>query len=74
MVCVVKTVAFSGIKALEVEVQVSIGPGLPGIVIVGLPDKAVNESYVIQYGNTKLKVKYVNPIGRYTQVFLTNYD
>lgn len=37
-------------------------------------DKAVNESYVIQYGNTKLKVKYVNPIGRYTQVFLTNYD
>lgn len=44
MVCVVKTVAFSGIKALEVEVQVSIGPGLPGIVIVGLPDKAVNES------------------------------
>ena len=44
MVCVVKTVAFSGIKALEVAVQVCIGPGLPGIVIVGLPDKAVNES------------------------------
>lgn len=37
-------------------------------------DKAVNDSYVIQYGNTKLKVKYANKMGRYTQVFLTNYD
>lgn len=44
MVCIVKTVAFSGIKALEIDVQVSIGAGLPGFVIVGLPDKAVNES------------------------------
>lgn len=37
-------------------------------------DKSINESYVIQYGDKKLKVKYVNPIGRYTQVYLTNYD
>ncbi|MBR5599072.1 MAG: YifB family Mg chelatase-like AAA ATPase [Alphaproteobacteria bacterium] len=44
MVCEVKTVAFSGIKAMEVDVQVSIGPGIPGFVVVGLPDKAVNES------------------------------
>ena len=44
MVCSVKTVAFSGIKALDVEVQVSIGAGMPSFIIVGLPDKAVNES------------------------------
>jgi hypothetical protein len=35
-------------------------------------DKAVNDSYVIQYGNEKLKVQYVNPQGRYKQVFLKN--
>ena len=44
MVCEVKTVALSGIRAHEVDVQVSIGAGIPGFVIVGLPDKAVNES------------------------------
>lgn len=31
---------------------------------------AVNDSYVIQYGEEKLKVLYVNPRGRYKQVFL----
>lgn len=44
MVCVVKTVAFNGIKAELVEVQASKSQGTPGFVIVGLPDKAVNES------------------------------
>lgn len=44
MVCVVKTVAFNGIKAELVEVQASKSQGVPGFVIVGLPDKAVNES------------------------------
>lgn len=44
MVCCVKTVAFSGISAQIVEVQASKSPGVPGFVIVGLPDKAVNES------------------------------
>lgn len=33
-------------------------------------DKAVNDSYVIQYGESKLKVLYVNPKGRLIQVFL----
>jgi hypothetical protein len=38
---------------------------------VGLTrDKTINDSYVIQYGETKLKVLYVNPKGRLTQVFL----
>jgi len=44
MVCNVKTVAFNGIKAELVEAQASKSQGTPGIVIVGLPDKAVNES------------------------------
>src|SRR5215813_13071059 len=44
MVARVKTVAFQGIEALEVDVQVQILPGAVGIVVVGLPDKAVGES------------------------------
>lgn len=38
---------------------------------VGLTmDKSVNDKYVIQYGEEKLKVLYTNPRGRYTQVYL----
>src|SRR6185312_2803137 len=44
MVARVKTVAFQGIEVLEVDVQVQILPGAVGIVVVGLPDKAVGES------------------------------
>ena len=40
----VKTVAFDGINARAVDVQVQISPGLPAFVVVGLPDKAVAES------------------------------
>lgn len=36
-------------------------------------DKAINDTYVIQYGNELLKVLYVIPEGRYTQVFLSVY-
>lgn len=31
---------------------------------------AVNDTFVIQYGDEKLKVLYVNPKGKYKQVFL----
>lgn len=34
-------------------------------------DSAVNDTFVIQYGELKLKVLYVNNKGRYKQVFLT---
>lgn len=38
---------------------------------VGLTsDAQVNDKYVIAYGSEKLKVLYVNPIGRLKQVFL----
>lgn len=40
----VYTVAFAGIDAREVDVQVQISAGLPAFAIVGLPDKAVAES------------------------------
>ena len=40
----VTTVAFEGIEARAVDVQVQIGPGLPAFTIVGFPDKAVAES------------------------------
>jgi hypothetical protein len=40
----ITTVAFEGIEARAVDVQVQIGPGLPAFTIVGLPDKAVAES------------------------------
>jgi len=40
----VGTVAFQGIDAVPVDVQVQIAPGLPAFIIVGLPDKAVKES------------------------------
>ena len=44
MVQRVSTVAFEGIEARAVDVQVQIAPGLPAFNIVGLPDKAVGES------------------------------
>ena len=44
MVARVATVAFQGIEAVPVDVQVQIAPGLPAFILVGLPDKAVKES------------------------------
>ena len=44
MVSRVRTVAFQGIEAVPVDVQVMIAPGKMNIHIVGLPDKAVAES------------------------------
>src|SRR5690606_36389503 len=44
MVTRVATVAFQGIEAVPVDVQVQIAPGLPKFLMVGLPDKAVKES------------------------------
>src|SRR3982751_1272981 len=40
----VSTVAFEGIEARAVDVQVQVAPGLPAFAIVGLPDKAVSEA------------------------------
>jgi magnesium chelatase family protein len=40
----ISTLAFIGIEARPVDVQVQISPGAPFFTIVGLPDKAVAES------------------------------
>ncbi|TZG24925.1 YifB family Mg chelatase-like AAA ATPase [Sphingomonas montanisoli] len=44
MVARVATVAFLGLEARAVEVQVQVSPGLPKFNVVGLADKAVGES------------------------------
>ena len=44
MVATVSTVAYLGLEARGVEVQCQVAAGLPGFVVVGLPDKAVAES------------------------------
>jgi magnesium chelatase family protein len=40
----VSTVAFEGIEARAVDVQVQVAPGLPAFHVVGLADKAVSEA------------------------------
>ena len=44
MAATVATVAYLGLEARAVEVQVQLSPGIPAFIIVGLPDKAVAES------------------------------
>jgi len=44
MVARVFTVAFEGIEARAVDVQVQVAPGMPAFHLVGLPDKAVSEA------------------------------
>ena len=44
MVARVSTVAFLGVEALPVDVQVQISSGIVAFTLVGLPDKAVAES------------------------------
>lgn len=44
MIATIETVAFDGIEACRVEVQVMMSNGLPAFTIVGLPDKAVSEA------------------------------
>ena len=44
MVQRISTVAFEGIEARAVDVQVQVASGLPAFAIVGLPDRAVSEA------------------------------
>ena len=37
-------------------------------------DKNIKDTYVIKYGEELLKVKYLIPTGRHTQVFLSVYE
>ena len=44
LVALIRTVAYLGLEARQVEVQCQVASGLPRFSIVGLPDKAVSES------------------------------
>lgn len=37
---------------------------------IGLTQADVNDTYIIKFKNERLKVLYINPKGRYTQVYL----
>lgn len=37
---------------------------------IGLTSSLLDDTVIIQYGEERLKVLYVNPVGRYKQVFL----
>lgn len=37
---------------------------------MGLTFSLLDDTYVIEYGDKKLKVLYINPMGRYNQVFM----
>lgn len=41
---------------------------------LGLTHAPITDAYVIQYGDKKLKVLYVNTLGRYNQVFMGDYN
>lgn len=38
---------------------------------IGLTLANVDDTYIINYGEEKLKVLYVNPLGRYKQVYMS---
>ncbi|MGI6221898.1 MAG: YifB family Mg chelatase-like AAA ATPase [Coriobacteriales bacterium] len=44
--CFVPSATIRGVEALPVSVEVSVGEGLPGITIVGMPDSTVQESKI----------------------------
>jgi len=44
MVVHIRTIAFHGVDALAVDVQVHLAPGQNAFNVVGLPDKSVGES------------------------------
>jgi hypothetical protein len=33
-------------------------------------DKSIDDTYIIICNNEKLKVKYINPVGRYKQIYM----
>lgn len=41
---------------------------------IGLTHAPIDDTYIIDYEGERLKVLYVNPKGRYTQVFMAGMD
>jgi hypothetical protein len=44
-----------------------------GATYIGLTHDNVDDTYVIAFGSEKLKVLYVQPKGRFKQVFMSTY-
>ena len=42
--CCVQGATLRGVEALPVDVEVVVSPGLPGFLVVGMPDAAIQES------------------------------
>lgn len=42
-----------------------------GATYIGLTTGSIDDTFVIQYGNERLKVLYVTPVGRFKQVFMS---
>lgn len=45
-------------------------PLYSGASYIGLTKEEINDSYVIDFDDQMLKVKYINPFGRFKQVFM----
>jgi hypothetical protein len=73
MVQRVSTVAFEGIEARAVDVQVQVAPGLPAFNIVGLPDKAVSEAKERVRAALKLYAFAFLPMARFRPRSATNF-
>lgn len=50
--------------------RIQDNPLYQGAEFVGLTHVEVDDKYVIQFEDLKLKVLYINPFGRYKQVFM----
>lgn len=54
-----------------IDQSISDNPLYTNATYIGLTyNKEISDKHVIQYGNQKLKVIYVNPMGRYKQVYM----
>lgn len=61
---IVKMAVYTTSQAIQDNIQYK------GATYVGLTEADITDKFVIQYGEEKLKVKYVNPQGRYKQAFM----
>lgn len=62
--------------AINISSQsVADNPLYKAATYIGLTtDAKVKDTYVIEYGAERLKVLYINPKGRFKQVFLSGYE
>ncbi len=63
MLAKLRSFALVGIDAVPVEVEVDAGPGLPKVILVGLPELAVRES-VHRIERAMANLGYARPTGR----------